>query len=553
MKYLVIWCIFWVNILSVWCQDKADDGEIETKEIIVEKNKKIEFGERQRIHEPIKYGKKDKTNSDSKTYTYDDPVQNFVPMEIKAKILAMKDENPALQRAGYIKAGLGTYITTYLEGAIYRKPNPRYDAGLYLKHFNSILGPTATALNSSSGTLKISGEGRYYYPKARLTGSAYYERHAMNYYGYHPSVTVDKANISQHYQLIGTQIGLQKADTLFHKNQYTFQSHIYHFTSAQGLSETQAQIGCNIQRSIIEDGSIYVSPDFTYLQYQNILPGTRSLFQMAATYNHSLAGYNLLLSGGFNIAIDSDTGAGNKSFNIYPVLEARYVFSQNYQLYAGISGGKEKNTFRSLANQNPFLGNEFSLYHTNSTIELYAGLRGYINNMLHFHIRPSYNRYGNMYFYQNSTTDSTKFTIYYNTNTTQVTKLMGEITFEPNQSLRLSARATPAQYADIAQYNVPLHRPTFEAGMNINYNLYNKLAFNVDVLYISGLKTISVYNNREVNLESIVDISIGANYKINERLGAFMYLNNILTRNYQRYYLYPMKGFEAIAGAIFNF
>jgi outer membrane receptor protein involved in Fe transport len=55
----------------------------------------------------------------------------------------------------------------------------------------------------------------------------------------------------------------------------------------------------------------------------------------------------------------------------------------------------------------------------------------------------------------------------------------------------------------------------------------------------------------EVN--SFADLSLGGEYQFNDRVSAFLKLNNLTGTQYYRWYNYPMQRFNAMAGLTFSF
>jgi hypothetical protein len=49
------------------------------------------------------------------------------------------------------------------------------------------------------------------------------------------------------------------------------------------------------------------------------------------------------------------------------------------------------------------------------------------------------------------------------------------------------------------------------------------------------------------------DLSLGGEYKFTKMIGAFVQLNNIFGESYQRWYQYPVFGFNAFGGVVVRF
>ena len=74
-----------------------------------------------------------------------------------------------------------------------------------------------------------------------------------------------------------------------------------------------------------------------------------------------------------------------------------------------------------------------------------------------------------------------------------------------------------------------------------------------DIYYISGLVGLNVSENSKIDLDSVADLNLKGNYQFNEKLGAFIYVNNLLNSNYSLYSYYPVNGINVLGGITLNF
>ena len=98
------------------------------------------------------------------------------------------------------------------------------------------------------------------------------------------------------------------------------------------------------------------------------------------------------------------------------------------------------------------------------------------------------------------------------------------------------------------------HRPGFELTLYGNYNLFDKLAIELDIFYISGIIARDyTVKDRQKALKEIIDLNLSATYKITDRLSSYLYLYNILNQNYYRYNNYQSKGINVLLGITYAF
>ena len=99
------------------------------------------------------------------------------------------------------------------------------------------------------------------------------------------------------------------------------------------------------------------------------------------------------------------------------------------------------------------------------------------------------------------------------------------------------------------------HRPAFEMDYSIWYNFFDKVKLYTDIFAVSGIKALDqqTEGNSVVNLKGAFDLNLKIEYKLSEKLGAFVSLNNLVNKKYELYYRYPTRGLLAIAGVSFSF
>ena len=113
---------------------------------------------------------------------------------------------------------------------------------------------------------------------------------------------------------------------------------------------------------------------------------------------------------------------GDAKFYIYPQLNAQYdVYESIIIPYAGITGGLQKNSLRSLSNENPFIASNIEYKNTNTKFNVFGGLKGNLSSNTSYDAKASYSSVDNMAFYvidysDNTTLDNKYKVLYDNTN-----------------------------------------------------------------------------------------------------------------------------------------
>ena len=97
------------------------------------------------------------------------------------------------------------------------------------------------------------------------------------------------------------------------------------------------------------------------------------------------------------------------------------------------------------------------------------------------------------------------------------------------------------------------YRPNLVLGINASYTIQNKVRLNTQINYISGLTGYSISNARNVDLNNIIDLNFGLDYKISENFSTFVQLNNITNSNYSYFLNYQNKKFNGLVGISYSF
>jgi hypothetical protein len=521
-------------------------GNVESEVIIVtSETKKIELPQANRNFEKIKI-EGPKQNTVPQVYNIENVTLNLPRLETKIKVNPIKPPvQPALY-GNYIKAGFGNYTTPYLEGFVNSKRSDNMLYGIHAKHFSSKNGPVA---NSGFSDNKADAYVRYFADKFTAKGNISYSRNRYNFYGYDKEQAVSADSLKQVFNVFSILAGIehQKNDSRIN---YDYSLGYNYFMDHYKARESEFHGIVNTRFRISDDKFITTSSSGSNSSRTDSSMIGRRFLQIKPAFN--MVRDKLSFRGGFNLAFANDT-VGNK-FHLYPSVNADYtLIPQRVTAFAGIDGEMQKNVLRTFASQNPYLNSNVVLLHTNKTFELYAGAKGNITGKLNYEGRIAYQNYKNLYFFNNSAMDSSKFDILYDKGPSTVTNLSAELSYELSQRFRVSMVNNYYKYSLSADTLKPWHRPSFTSSIIATYNLRDKIFFNLDIYYISGLSGKNYETNHEAKLPDIIDLNFKVDYRISKAFSAFLEFNNILGKKYQRYLYYPVKSVNVLGGLTYSF
>ncbi len=538
-------------------QQWNEEGEIEDAEVVIEKDREIELPRANRNFErvpPLPVQKPQiKVN-----YRFME-LSPVIP-DVSPEVRILKIKEPALPElfGNYAKAGFGNYITPYLELFVNNGRSKDYNYGLHLNHLSSRTGPVDGA-NSGNSNTDLLLNGSYFSKTHTFSAEAGYTRERYHYYGYAPGLDFDRDSIKQTFNIGHVQLGLQKSVA---ETPFTYDMQFSYDRIGDRFGANESQIGLKLNTSVYfnENFGFRLESSSYFMQWQNataLEQGeaiSRNLIKVKPhiLYQTIVNGRGLDAQAGFNIAYENDTIENGSRLHFYPYLRADYHFSEDFDLYARIEGDMNKTSWLDFTRENPFTASFVGLAHTNKTLGLSAGARGRLSSILGFHVGFNADNYKNMYFFVNSARDSTKFDIFYDTGNTFMFNLFGELNVNAGQNFRSALRADFFSYTPETLVEA-WHKPTFKLALMADYNLYQKILLNAELVVLSGIKGYNAASDFEKDLDPVVDLSFKADYLFSSRFSAFLQLKNILGQNYERYLNYPSRGIMVMLGATYSF
>jgi hypothetical protein len=474
-------------------------------------------------------------------------------------IAAAKMEGEKLDKLyrSLVKVGMGNYTTPYGELFYNNLRSKEYNYGVHLKHISS----SATLADKGfAGYSDNQAElyGKKFLKKHTLWGDAGYYRNVVHNYGYDTSLFhLDSDVTYERYNLISGRAGLQSHLTDSSNINHDLSIGLYSFSDFYKSSEinfkAQGLFSGYYEKQLVK---LLAGVDF----YNNKTLGD--------TANNTILFINpsILAKGdkwraGLGIDARIDIADENKFF-FYPSVDFSYdPFDHILIPYAGITGGLDKNSYRGLAEENPFVQPGVPLRNSNRKFEVFGGLKGSISSNSSYNARFSYANVINMPFFVNDTTynlERNRFTVVYDS--VKVMNLHGELLIQHSEKLKLIMKGDYNSYKTTHELRA-WHRPELELTLSANYNLQDKIIVRADVFAISkqyarvghydALLNKSTVAAKE--LKGIADVNLGVEYRYTKILSAWINFNNIGATRYYRWNNYPLQRFNVMGGLTFAF
>lgn len=261
-----------------------------------------------------------------------------------------------------------------------------------------------------------------------------------------------------------------------------------------------------------------------------------------------LGGKAITANVGFNFDVYGDSLepkafiTPNISINI-PLIDKKVV------LLLGTDGGYKKQGLQTLFGLNPFSQETPLLKNEFTSFRFFGGLDANVAPGTVFQLEASSAQIANMPMFVGSDDPFRRFTLRYDNGVYSFVK--GQLNYNLGDKLWINLSGTYNNYLMETEDAAWLY-PDFEVKLSTHYTLSKKLFTHLDIVSL-GSRTALDENLNKINLKPLVDINMGAEYVLSNGFLAFIQLNNLAGTMYQRWYQYPVYGFNATAGVGYRF
>lgn len=471
---------------------------------------------------------------------------------------AVVKDNPygKLQRL-YAKVGFGNYTTPYGELWLNSLRSKTYQMGAHYRHLSSS-GKIKGVGYPGYSTNEVSLYGkRFINGKHTLSGDLYYNRNARHYYGYNPDeFSLSKKDILQYFNHGGINVSAE--------SNYVSDSSRVHYKADLNYYYLADRFKTNEQRFTM-DGKAWFNQGvltyggflaFDYIQNRNTVD-TINTYLVTINPIFKARGDRYVINAGVNAFLNIDTIT---RFYFHPYVDAQFNIYEDYLIvFAGINGKFKRNTFLDLTTTNPFMNTLTPIQNSNHKLQLVAGLKGALSSNTSFKVDVMREMVDNMPLFVNDTnTTGPRNTFFIAYDTVRVFNVNGEVTYAKGEKFSITARGEFYNYKPRNELKA-WHMPNLKVSLNTRYNLADKVIAKVDV-YLMGTRYARVSNIDSLGTQSFaakqlkpyVDVNLGLEYRYNKVFSAFLNVNNVAARRYERWNGFPSQRINFILGIAYS-
>jgi len=531
---------------TLW--EKIDEGAIEDASFIVEKSLEIELPQQNREFEKVSPLPSTTSSRINYSYNYLSIFPEVPNLTIPNRALKLKSQPLDKFYGGNISAGIGNYLTPFVDASLFNKRENKYALGLNFNHISSRNGPVDKE-NSGSSDTGAAFESKYYGRKLTVGANLDYNRQMIHFYGYPEGMVVRMDSIKQVYNMykIGLWLGnTDKKDDF----DYVFSVDYNHIKDKFNSSESRIEVDLETDYFLKEGLKFYLDVNTMFSNYKSPETLSRNLIKVKPYVYYRYNDFDI--RGGLNFVFQNDTLSSRGDVLLFPYIRVDYALNDYYRLFLKIDGDMEQVDLQSVVEQNPHIDEGVALLHSNRKFGIDWGIEGNVNNHFNFLAGFRLSEYKDLYFFMNDSLNISRFKLLYEHENTTVLNIYGELVFSRIKNYNIALRADYFNY-DTKTLVEAWHKPTYQITGTFRYYLYDKIVFGSNIYFIGGIKAFDFITDDSIKLSGIVDLNLNVNYLFSERLGVLLRFNNILGRNYERYWRYPSRGIQILGGVSLNF
>lgn len=532
----------------------AQRGEIESQTYEIVKEKSIEFPQANRLFDKVQLVKS--SAADKKVnYEIIDPQIDISSPKLTPSVGVSSDEK---ERAGqpdalnnYIKLGAGNYGRFLGEAFVSGRTSEDLVFTTQLKHLSAATGPV-DGKNSANSTTNFKVGGKYIMSKSKVEVGLNYDRQNYYFYGYKPqpeTVTVNRDTLRQTLNQFGINLGFENTDASVAVD-YSVKTSLNTLKDRYNASELDW--GTKLTASVPISDSFYalLEADAFVSQRVDRLTYDRNLFRVKPTFKYVSELFSV--TAGLNAVNETDNQLKINKTKAFPILNIDVVPITGLHVFAGWNGDIIRNTLKSMLSENQWLGPNVIIANTEKTADFYGGVKGESVEGFNYEGRVSFAQYRNFYHFNNSLADTSRFSILYDPQKTKVLTISGQAGYNYNDLFKTSLKVNYFDYA-VGALEDAWHRPDLTLNWFNALAISKKLFVTADLYVLKGIKAKNFQSGKVTKLPVITDLNLKIDYLLTRNFSAFVAINNILGKQYQRYQYYPQQGLNFVGGLSFSF
>lgn len=572
-KLYFTFLLLFISVISVAQKSKKDT--LETEEITVIKPYTPTISDAFKIKSNPAINNTDSFQKEEVNYSiFSIPVAStFTPSKGKAKGVIRVPKERLFEN--YVLGGLGNYITPVFETFLH-SGNPRHnDYGVFLKYQSSQGGIKDVLLDDNYSDAKANIYYKQFERDFDWKVNAGYDRQRINYYGLPTNVefTQNVINNLQEKQVYSTIYagGVINFDNAVFKNgtaEFVNFSDFYKSNEFHFLAIPTFEFPISTELITTEVVIDFLTGNFkeSYLTEDEI---NYSFLNIGFNPSFEVLRDDLSITIGAKLYYTFDLENSEGKFKAYPNVTASYNLIDDILIVsAGATGDLIQNTYKSFAEENPFVSPTLNINQSDQQYKAFIGAKGKLASNVGYNLNVNYSsEKDKALFIQNQiqTNGSIRLEKAYQAgNSFQVVydhintiNAFAEINVDVTKELNFSFGIDYSNYTttnELEAWNLPEIQASITGEYKAkNWYVGTKIFFRGATKdYVIAYGDIPE-NGSIITNDSYIDLNFNGGYIFNNRLSVFGKINNAVSESYQRFVNYPVQSIQFLAGITYKF
>jgi hypothetical protein len=497
----------------------------------------------------------------------------------------VKKENELNNGLGYLKAGAGTYNSTY--GDLYLSNNQAKNGsfGLRLRHFSS-QGTTKLMHGDLVDSPYSDNNGEIYgnqiIGRSTLTGNLSYSRNVFRYYGYPDTIPPSDPSVypplpstyilyppllgvKQQFQKAKIQLGFKSNDESDKLN-YKGIGWYHFFDSKTGQKEKALGFSANFAYQF-EKFKGFLETSYEHYTTKGLLDTTvispiedKTVGWFSITPSIQLSGEKWIFNGGFSFYSAGSSIVGEDDIKLYPKIDFNFIPVKDIlTLYAGVNGYLKNSNYSTISYENYWVNPVHNILNEDHQYILSAGAKGKINSEFSYKVEVSYEGIKDMHFYVLKNLNPAPPLIFNNSfdliyDNAGLACIAAELNYIQEKDYYFSFKTKYYNYT-LDHLSFAPQMPNFEIEASAGYKINDK---------VTGFSDLKITGDRygliqepgqdfKYNLKPIYSLNTGADYQLKPKFKIFGRIDNLLNQHYEQLPGYTSQGLRLIAGITYSF
>lgn len=497
----------------------------------------------------------------------------FSPSKGKAQSIARAPKERFYEN--YISAGYGNFNTPFLDAFMHFGDKKNNDFGIFLNHISSDGGIKDVLLDDNFSNSKIDVYYKQFDRDYNFQINAGSQLKIQNFYGLSNDISYSDAfiaamNEEQIYKTVygGGKISFE--DSFFRGAS----AEIVNFSDDYNSNEIRLLVKPTLEFPISKEkinGEFLVdliSGRFKQ-SYNDGNDVNYSFLNLGFSPNLEIVRESFTLNLGAKLYYVNDLEHKSSDYFAYPNVTTSFkMIDEVLTVVAGITGDLEQNSYKSFAEENPFVSPTLDIQQTDKQYRAYVGTKGKLASNIGYNFNVSHTSEKNKpFFIQNQTkTDGTipvekgyeagnSFGVVYDN--VKTLGFFGEITIDASKEFNFTGTLNYAHHSLetlLEAWNTPKMSATIGADyQNKDWFAGAKLFYNGETKDFVITYKPSVQNDYIATNESYMDLNLNGGYNFSDRLTVFAKINNALGEKYHRFLNYQVQTLQILGGLTYKF